>query len=580
MNGKNRIPRRDNSRSGRVWKNQQWQQDDAKEQDAPRQPEQQPPYDQAPNPQDAAGRVPKRDYDYDYDYEEPDEHRWNREGANVGNPKIYSDQNPSYGGNYNRQKSGGYGGGGGNQSYQRRSSYQPRQQQYDNRPPRDNYRDSHNYENRQPRDNYRSRGGDYAGGRDRDRDRDRDSYQQYDNRAPEPRPRRMIKRRPPGPGPAQPSHRGGGGGGGYQGESRQYQRREGGYQQDRQQDRRGGGDHQGGGQQGRHPGGGQQARHQNQRFQKPRKPQITRKEAQKNFQKKRRNLQIVSLPRAMAKLQFGSRNITIDFIRNSRVSVNNAIVSDPNKRVILFKDRVAVDYMPLKANRSGNFVVLHKPAGLVPSKEPNVRTVHSLVPNSEHWYFPAGRLSKAMSGLVITTNDEAHRNSDASEFNALEKEYHVKVNRVPKRTEITALNKALRALHDDNGKETKAAILQKNKRSCWLSIIVKRGGVTDINKVLKSNDLEVLSMHRFRIGTLTTDTIKEGSWKQMNEIELAELLGHDTTESSYFYQRPTNSDADDEHDEHDEDMDDMSDEMDDVDDMDDMEEDVEEEMEA
>lgn len=421
----------------------------------------------------------RADYNYDYDYDEQYDHQWNREGANVGNPKVYSDSQQYT--PYNRRDQYQGGGGGGNQ-YNRQNRGHGRQQQHHHHQQQQQYESRQSYRDR---DSY----GDQNQYRESPREpyRERQPYRDRSSGHSEPqRARKVIKRRPP----AQPY------------------------------------------------------RPQSQRFpNKPRKPVQNRRPAQSKAKKKQRHIQIVSLPRAMAKLQFGSRKVSVDYVRNSRVAVNNNIVSDPNQRIVLFKDRITVDFMPLKANRKSNYIVLNKTRGLTPSKEAGERSVHSLIPNSEKWYFPSGRLTKAATGLVIMTNDPEHRNYMETQFNGLEKEYRIKVHRLAKRTDLSAITKALRELHESHSKETKSAVWQKNKSSCWISIIVKQAKLTEIFSILKKVGLEVLAVHRHRIGGLVADNVQPGVWMQMNEIQLAEMFGNDTNEASYFYQKPPKEEA-------------------------------------
>ncbi len=419
----------------------------------------------------------RNDYRRERPAQEDNEYRWNREGANLGNASGYP-----------------------NNSQQRYYSRQPRPYQQPNNNP---YQQRPSYQPRpyQPRPYQQGGGGGYqqgggGGGH----------YQQ---------------------GGGGGGHYQQGGGGGYQqrnydnggSKNNAFVRRQPPMQRDNQYDRpqqyvkRPSG-----------PGG---------------KMPILKKKAPARFMKKSpvSPKHFISLPRALRSHQFASRQIAIDFIKNARVLVNNAVMSDPNARVNAKRDRLMVDAMPLAANRL-TYIVVNKPKGLVPSKEINVETMHSLVPHTEHWHFPAGRLNKAATGLVILTNDPAQNNYLNSPFKQLEKEYHVKVHRAPKKTEITAITKALRLLQSDEyQKEVRVEILQKNARSCWLAITLHEGKLTEMRSALKEVGLEVLSFHRYRIGGITTHIISAGSWKQMNELEIAQLTDGDTLVASFLFKK-------------------------------------------
>lgn len=468
--------------------------------------------------------------------------------------------------------------------YNDRPDRNDRPERYD-RPDRNDRPERHDRPDRydrQDRNDYRGSHdrNDYRGPQDRDRDRDRNSHDDNEYRwnreganlnnaagSGYPNQQRYYKQqRPYSPRPYQQNNNYGGGGA-----PRPYQQQQPyGRHQGHQGGHQGHQGHQGGGHYQPHntpyqrpyDGGGSGKNNPYVRRQPPRdnrdnprenygqrpdfikrKPQppmmMKPKKAPARFAKKMpaSPRHFASLPRALRAHQFASRQIAIDFIKNARVLVNNAVLSDPNARINVKRDRLMVDAMPLAPSRP-IYVIMNKPKGLIPSKENNVESIHSLIPHSEHWHFPVGRLHKAATGVVILTNDPAQNNYMDSPFKNIEKEYHVKVQRIPKKTEITAITKAIRALHSDEfQKSVRVEIYQKNVRSCWLSITVFEGKSSEICSILKENKLEVLAFHRFRVGSVTSNLVSPGAWKQMNELEIAMLTNSDTSEASFLYKK-------------------------------------------
>ncbi len=256
-----------------------------------------------------------------------------------------------------------------------------------------------------------------------------------------------------------------------------------------------------------------------------------RPHGQQQGRSKKKNEHVISLARALATLQFCSRNIAIEYIQNARVRLNGTMTNDPNTRFTVMQDRIMVDELPLTKQREHSYILVHKNQRLIPSKESNKRTIHSIVPSSEQWYFPAGRLDKSMSGLVLMTNDAAHKNESLCPLATIEKEYWIKVQRTPKAKEIKAAEKALNTTKG----EASMSIHQENKRSTWVTITVKKSTPTMIRKALKAQGLEVLGMHRYRIGSLTSDTLTPGSWKALNDYELDLLRMTENPSGSFFF---------------------------------------------
>jgi pseudouridine synthase len=244
---------------------------------------------------------------------------------------------------------------------------------------------------------------------------------------------------------------------------------------------------------------------------------------------------LVSLPRLLAIQQFACRKIAVEYIRNARVMVNNVISQDPNTRVNYKRDAVKVDAMDLQRNRPSTYLLIHKPAKVSGSREAHTFTVHSMIHDTEAWYFPLGRLIKAASGLTLLTNDPAHRGQEATAFHYVEKEYRIKVQRQVKKTELTAMTKALRELNADNASVAKVEVVRKNSRHCWIGFTLYHGSFADLFTILKQHKLEPLSMQRYRIGELNVDMMTPGSWKQLNNVEINQMFGTETENASFFF---------------------------------------------
>jgi pseudouridine synthase len=409
------------------------------------------------------------------------ESRGNREGGNVS---YGNTQGGNYGGGYNRgggnYGGGNYGGGGGNYGggYNRGGG------------------------------NYGGGGGNYGGGgynRRYDGNNQGGGYQQqrFDNRG----------------GGYNRDSRGGGDFGG-QGSS---------YGTNRPRFDNRGGDNRGGGFGGQFPHQQRNNRNRNQQNRRPRKQQRQQpkpKKTSKNY---------VSLPRMLAVQRFACRKLAIEFVHNSRVRVNNTVITDSNFRVHLKKDKISVDALPLQKDRKGSYVMMYKPAKMAASRETGVRNIHSLVPDSEQWHFPVGRLPKAATGLTIFTDDPAFADPNNPTFKTIEKEYHIKVHKKPSAADLKALTKALQNLDKEHNAQAAVTILQENTRNVWIKAVLCVGRLCDLTSALKKQGLEVLAMHRERIGNLSLANLTPGAWKQMNTYELAQLFNTSTDGTSFFY---------------------------------------------
>ena len=113
-----------------------------------------------------------------------------------------------------------------------------------------------------------------------------------------------------------------------------------------------------------------------------------------------------TLDRALSRAGVMSRKQAEQAIRDGRVRVNGLRERDPAFWVDLSRDDVRVDEQPL-ARWQPLYLALHKPAGLVTSREDERgrETVYELLKNVPAWVAPVGRLDKETSGLLLFTND-------------------------------------------------------------------------------------------------------------------------------------------------------------------------------
>src|ERR1700692_3221791 len=133
------------------------------------------------------------------------------------------------------------------------------------------------------------------------------------------------------------------------------------------------------------------------------------------------------LARALSKLGYCSRSQAFGLIRAGRVRLNGRLVLDPEKPVLLGKDRIEVDGN--KLGQAGKlYLMLNKPRGVVTTArdEKGRKTIYSLLPDyiENDWLAPVGRLDMASEGLLLLTNDSAWGARIASPDAHIVKNYH------------------------------------------------------------------------------------------------------------------------------------------------------------
>ena len=105
----------------------------------------------------------------------------------------------------------------------------------------------------------------------------------------------------------------------------------------------------------------------------------------------------------------------------------------------------------------------------------------------------------------------------------MEKEYHIKVHKVLTPKEIAKLELTL---CKDLNETIKVDLVSANTRNTVISVASRIANPKAIRTALKKNDLETLTFERKSFANLfSTDTLRPGSWRQLNQSEIKELMG-------------------------------------------------------
>ena len=213
--------------------------------------------------------------------------------------------------------------------------------------------------------------------------------------------------------------------------------------------------------------------------------------------------ELLRLDKILAAQGEGSRSQVKEEIARGRVTVNGAVVRDPGHKVNPAGDVVAVGGVSTRLQKHC-YLLLNKPAGVVSassdSREP---TVVDLVPPElrRKGLFPAGRLDKDTTGLLLITDDGdfAHR--------ILAPRRHI-----PKTYLATLDVPVTQAMADGFN----AGIQLKDEKQCLPAqltivdshtarVVLHQGMYHQIKRMFGCYGAKVLRLHRIAMGGLTLD---------------------------------------------------------------------------
>jgi 23S rRNA pseudouridine2605 synthase len=240
------------------------------------------------------------------------------------------------------------------------------------------------------------------------------------------------------------------------------------------------------------------------------------------------NARRTGLARTLSKLGYCSRSQAFGLIRAGRVRLNGRSVLDPEKPVLLGKDRIEVDGNTLE-RADKLYLMLNKPRGVVTTArdEKGRKTVYSLLPDytEKDWLTPVGRLDMASEGLLLLTNDSAWGARISSPEAHIEKTYHVQIGAIAGKELVDRLQEGVRTAEGDFLAAKRAGILRLGKKNSWLEIVLAEGKNRHIRKMLSGLEIEVLRLVRVAIGTVELGDLPKGKARPLTNEEKKALAG-------------------------------------------------------
>ena len=137
----------------------------------------------------------------------------------------------------------------------------------------------------------------------------------------------------------------------------------------------------------------------------------------------------IRLHKLLAEAGVASRRAAERLIASGRVRVNGVVVVEPGTHADPTRDVVEVDGRPLPEPGPKRYLLLHKPAGFLTTREdPRGRpSVFDLVPETGARLHSVGRLDFDAEGLLLLTNDGAVTYRLTHPRHGVRRVYHVLV---------------------------------------------------------------------------------------------------------------------------------------------------------
>ena len=241
---------------------------------------------------------------------------------------------------------------------------------------------------------------------------------------------------------------------------------------------------------------------------------------------------MVRLNKLLSQSGVASRRLADELIRQGRVELNGAIVTELGTKADPSRDVIKVDGRRLAtATPERRYLLLNKPRGVVSTRsDPQRRTtVIELVAKAgvRGYFYPVGRLDYDSEGLIILTNDGDFAERVNHPRHELERVYEAELLGIPDERDIERLRRGLIV----EGRRTLPAKVRlvrvashKSGPHAIIEIAIREGRNRQVRRMAEAIGHPVETLKRTRIGPLSDRRLKPGQIRDLTPREVAALV--------------------------------------------------------
>ena len=227
------------------------------------------------------------------------------------------------------------------------------------------------------------------------------------------------------------------------------------------------------------------------------------------------------LQKLLAHAGIASRRKAEQLIREGRVAVNGAVVTELGTKADAERDHIKVDGKHIHAPEKPVYLLMNKPKNFVTTvSDPEGRkTVMDLLRGVKARVYPVGRLDYHSEGLLLFTNDGDFAKRIMAAESHVAKFYVVKVNGSLSSEQEVKFRDGVHLA----GKRTAPAGLKLIRRgeNPWYEVRLIEGRQNQIRLMFKNFGRLVEKLKRVRIGFLELGSLQSGKYRHLTPTEIA-----------------------------------------------------------
>jgi 23S rRNA pseudouridine2605 synthase len=231
----------------------------------------------------------------------------------------------------------------------------------------------------------------------------------------------------------------------------------------------------------------------------------------------------IPLNKYVAHAGVSSRRAAATLVKEGKVTVNGAVVTDPGTKV-LYTDTVKVSGKKVTVSSHFVYILLNKPKDfLTTTADPQGRkTVQQLIAKAtEERVYPIGRLDRNTSGVLLFTNDGDLAQKLSHPKNEMKKIYHVGLDKPLTKQHFEKIMGGVE-LEDGLARVDEMAYADpKDKTQIGLEIHSGKNRI--VRRIFAALGYDVKTLDRVMYAGLTKKNVQRGNWRFLTEKEIRAL---------------------------------------------------------
>ena len=218
-----------------------------------------------------------------------------------------------------------------------------------------------------------------------------------------------------------------------------------------------------------------------------------------------------------------SRRDAADLVKQGKVKVNGAVLTEPGHKVTA-KDDIRINGKKILLEKNLVYILLNKPKDFITTTEdPQGRkTVLDLIRRATiERVFPVGRLDRNTSGILLLTNDGELSQKLTHPSNEIKKIYAVTLDKPLDKKDFDQILKGV-VLEDGPASVDKIAYSDSRDKT-QLGVEIHSGRNRIVRRIFEHLGYDVKNLDRVMFAGLTKKNVERGKWRFLNEKEVREL---------------------------------------------------------